>query len=163
MSMRARAVAMAILGGLVLFGARPLKAQTSTLTVTRAPRTIPVPAAADYAAGAVVDATGIGYTVSRSGGPPTTLRTDFISIRSTSPNLGAGKALSDLQWQRAGTGTWTPMSMTDAVVESRQLSRDSPQLPWSGSVLFRVLVSWANDPPATYSANLVITLTKTTP
>jgi hypothetical protein len=161
--MRARAAAMAILGGLVLLGARPLMAQTSTLTLTRAPRTIPAPTAADYAAGFVVDATGIGYTVSRSGGPPTTLRTDRISIRSTSPNLGGGKALSNLEWQRAGTGTWTPMTMTDALVESRQLSRDSPELPWSGSILFRMLVGWANDPPATYSANLVITLTKTSP
>jgi hypothetical protein len=161
--MRARAVAWAVLGGLVLLGARPLLAQKSTVTLTGAPRTIPAPTAADYAAGAVVDNTGIAYTVDTQGGPPAVLRTDAISIRSTSPNLGGGKALADLQWQRAGTGTWTSMTMTDALVESRQLPRNSPQFPWTGAILFRVLLNWATDLPATYSANLVVTLTVTTP
>jgi hypothetical protein len=161
--MRARCVVRAVIGGLVLLGARPLMAQRSTLTVTGAPRTLPAPTAADYAAGSVIDATGVAYSVDRSGGPPTTLRTDAISIRSSSPNLGGGKMLADLQWQRAGTGTWTSVTMTDALVESRQLSRDSPQFPWTGAILFRMLLNWANDVPATYSANLVVTLTVTTP
>jgi hypothetical protein len=50
------------------------------------------------------------------------------------------------------------------VVESRPIRRNPPlNDPWGNSILFRVLLNWANDPPAVYSPTIVLTNTLTTP
>jgi hypothetical protein len=139
----------------------PARAQV-TLTLSNAPAVFPAPAVADYDAGFVNDPTGITWTISVAGGGGK-MRTSIVSIRSSSASLGGGKALSDLQWRRADLATWNAMTTTNATIESRQIQDKKLNDPWSNTVFFRMLLSWTTDPPGTYSAGLVITLTLTTP
>ena len=139
------------------------QAQVVTLTLSGAPNVFPAPTAADYTAGVVVNPTGILFTVDVTGGGAATQRTTIVSIRSSSASLGGGKPLSDLQWRRADLVTWNPMTTTNATIESRPVVRNGLNDPWSNTVFFRTLLAWTTDPPATYSAGLVFTLTVTTP
>jgi len=102
------------------------------------------------------------FTLDVTGGTKTN-RTTIVAIRSASASLGGGKPLSDLQWRRADLGTWNTMTTTNVTIESRTVKINTTNDPWSNTVFFRILLSWATDPPATYSANLVFTLTVTTP
>ncbi|HEY6854262.1 MAG TPA: hypothetical protein VI139_08440 [Gemmatimonadales bacterium] len=133
-----------------------------TLTVTGAPVVIPAPATADYNAGFVIDPTGLGFTINVTGGAATD-RTSIISIRSTSADFGGGKALSDLQWRRSDLATWNGLTGVDVTIESRTIHKNRTNDPWSNSIFFRSLLSWTADPPGAHSANLVITMTVTTP
>lgn len=141
---------------------RAARAQV-TLTLTGAPNVFPAAAAADYNTGFVVNPAGILFTVDVTGGSPATQRTTIVSIRSSSASLGGGKPLGDLQWRRADLAVWTPMTTVNATIESRQVRRNALNDPWSNTVFLRILLNWTADPPGTYSAGLVFTLTVTTP
>jgi hypothetical protein len=102
-------------------------------------------------------------------GGPNADRTTTVSISSTSGTLGGGKPIADLEWRRADLGGWNAMMITDAPVETRPIQRrQNPQNPgvndpWSNQVFLRIKLKWATDPPATYTAPIVFTLTVTTP
>lgn len=150
--------------GLLLAAALPsrLLAQGSVvLTVTGSPVTIPAPAIADYNAGFVVDPTTLSYNVNIAGGPPSNTHLTVVTIRSASATFGT-LALSNLQWARTDIGSWTPLTTSDVQVESRDISRNSGN-NWTNSLQFRCLISWTGVPPATYTANLIVTLTVTSP
>jgi hypothetical protein len=141
----------------------PLFAQGSVvLTVTGGPVTVPAPAVADYNAGFVVDPTVLSYNVNISGGPPTALHTETVSIRSTSGSFGT-LAVGNLEWERAGQSTWNSLTTTDVTIESRSGITRLIGNNWTNTVQFRCLIGWTTTPPATYSTNLIITLTVTSP
>jgi len=154
-----RVVSLTIAAVALAFRLAP--AQVS-FTVTGAPVVIPAPAVADYNAGFVTDPTGIAWTVNVTGGASTN-RTSIISIRSTSADFGGGKALGDLQWRRSDLAAWNSVTGIDLTIESRTIRKNGINDPWSNSIFFRSLLSWTADPPGVHSANLVITLTVTTP
>ena len=131
------------------------------LTVTGSPVTIPAPAIADYNNGFVVDATTLSYNVNIAGGPPSNTHLTVVSIRSASATFGT-LALSNLQWRRTDLASWNGLTTSDAPVESRDISRNSGN-NWTNSLQFRCLINWTGVPPATYSANLIVTLTVTSP
>jgi hypothetical protein len=147
----------------LLFAAPVCAGAQVRLTLSGAPLVFPAPTVTDYDAGFVAAPTGVGFTVDVLSGNRRTQRTTIVSIRSSSVSLGGGKPVSDLQWRRADLATWNAMTTTDATVESRQVARNTLNDPWSNTVFFRVLLSWTGDPPGTYSAGLVFTLTVTTP
>ena len=149
----------AILLALVLFAA-PLEAQKTTLNLAGGTITFPAPTAADYIAGYVNSATGVTFTLAALTG---TSRTTTISIRSTSANLGGGKVIGDLEWRRSDLATWNTITLTDAQVEQRIMVKGGPNDPWNNTIFFRMILSWATDAPATYSANYTITLSQTVP
>jgi hypothetical protein len=149
----------AVLLAMVLF-ASPLSAQKTILTLTGGTVTFPAPTATDYIAGFVDAAAGVTFTVNAQTG---TLRTTTIDIRSSSTNLGGGKALGDLQWRRSDLAVWNSITLTDAQVEQRIVIRSTSNDPWSNTIFFRMLLNWTTDAPATYSANYVITLSQTVP
>ena len=149
----------AILLALVLF-ASPLAAQKTILTLTGATITFPAPTAADYIAGYVNSATGVTFTVNAQSGAS---RTTTISIRSTSANLGGGKVIGDLEWRRSDLATWNTITLTDAQVEQMIVVRNGINDPWNNTIFFRMILNWATDAPATYSANYTITLSQTVP
>ena len=149
----------AILLALVLF-ASPLAAQKTILTLTGGTITFPAPTAADYIAGYVNSATGVTFTVNAQSGAS---RTTTISIRSTSANLGGGKVIGDLEWRRSDLATWNTITLTDAQVEQRIVVRNGTNDPWNNTIFFRMILNWATDAPATYSANYTITLSQTVP
>jgi len=140
--------------------ASPLAAQKSILTLAGGVITFPAPTAADYVAGFINSATGVGFTISARTG---TSRTTTISIRSTSANLGGGKVIGDLQWRRSDLATWNNITLTDAQVEQRIMVRNGSNDPWNNTVFFRMILTWATDAPGTYSANYTITLSQTVP
>lgn len=149
----------AALLALVLF-ASPVAAQKTVLTLTNATVTFPAPTATDYINGYVDAATGVTFTLNAQTG---TERTTTISIRASSVDLGGGKVIGDLEWRRSDLAIWNSITPTDAQIEQRIVIRGVSNDPWSNTIFFRMLLRWASDPPATYTANYVITLSQTVP
>jgi hypothetical protein len=140
--------------------ASPLAAQKTILTVAGGTITFAAPAAADYTAGFINSATGVTFNLNAQTGAS---RTTTISIRSISASLGSGKVIGDLQWRRSDLATWNSITLTDAQVEQRVQVRSGLNDPWSNTIFFRMVLTWATDAPATYSANYQITLSQTVP
>jgi hypothetical protein len=157
--LRGVSTSVAILAALVLV-ASPLRAQKTSLTVTGGTITFPAPTAADYIAGFVNSTTGATFTVNSLSG---VTRTTTVSIRSTSPNLGNGKLIGDLQWRRSDLATWSSITLTDSQVEQRIVINKGLNDPWSNTVFFRMVLNWTSDAPTTYTANYQITLSQTVP
>jgi hypothetical protein len=144
---------------LVLFAA-PLTAQKTDIAVTGGTVTFPAPTVTDFVNGYVDATAGVTFTINATTG---TSRTTTVSVRSTSANLGGGKLIGDLQWRRSDLATWNSISLTDAQVEQRIVIRNSLNDPWSNTIFFRMVLTWATDAPGTYSGNYVITLSQTVP
>jgi len=144
--------------------ASPLVAQgnpRTDLTLAGATITFPAPTAADYINGFVSSTTGVTFTVDATTGNQS--HTTTVSIRATSPDLGNGKLLGDLEWQRSDLTTWNAITGTDVQVEQRVQVRNGLNDPWTNTIFFRMLLNWTTDAPAVYSANYVITLSQTVP
>lgn len=143
--------------------ALPAAAQNpaTSLTVTGGTITFPAPAATDYLNGYVYSAGGVGYTIDATSGGQS--HTTTIRIKATSPNLGNGKAITDLEWRRSDLTGWVPISLTDTQVEQKVMVRNGLNDPWSNTIFFRLKLTWATDAPATYAANYQITLSQTVP
>jgi hypothetical protein len=152
-------IAIAV-GALCMLAGRA-SAQNGTLTLSGATITFAAPTAADYIAGFKNSATGVLFTYDATGGGGS--RTTAILIRSSSANMGGGKVIGDLQWRRSDLATWNNITTTNVLVESRSVVRDGLNDPWSNTIFFRILLNWATDAPATYSATYVITLSQTAP
>lgn len=143
--------------------ASPLAGQgnpKTDLTLAGAVITFPAPTAADYITG-FVNSTGVTFTVDATTGNQS--HTTTVLIRSSSLNLGGGKVLADLQWRRSDLGTWNSITTTDAQVEQRVMVRNGANDPWTNTIFFRMILNWATDAPATYTANYVVTLSQTVP
>ncbi|MEO8908947.1 MAG: hypothetical protein ABI408_01800 [Gemmatimonadaceae bacterium] len=138
----------------------PLAAQKTILSLTGRTITFPAPTAADYIAGFVNSTTGVTFTINSQNG---VTRTTTISIRTTSPDLGNGKSIADLEWRRSDLATWSSISLTDAQVEQRQVVNRGLNDPWSNTIFFRMSLNWTTDAPATYSASYTVTLSQTVP
>lgn len=155
---------VAALAATLLFPCALAAQGTVALTVTGGPVAFAAPAAADFNNGSIASTGSVSYSVATSGGPPGTSHTSTVSIRATTGTLGGTKPVSDLQWNRADqAGVWNGLSTSNAQVEQRTIVRKGTNDPWSNSVSFRMLLSYANDVPGSYSTSLVITLTVTTP
>lgn len=140
--------------------ASSLAAQKTILTLTGGTITFPAPTAADYVNGYVNSTTGVTFTLNAQNGIN---RTTTVSIRTTSANLGGGKAIADLLWRRSDLATWTSISLTDAQVEQRQMIWKLQNDPWTNTIFFRMNLNWATDAPATYTGSYTITLSQTVP
>lgn len=140
--------------------ASPLAAQRTILTLTGGTITFPAPTATDFINGFVNSATGVAFDVNSQNGLP---RTTTISIRTTSANLGGGKAIADLEWRRSDLAIWNSISLTDAQVEQRIVINKGLNDPWGNTIFFRMNLKWATDAPATYSGSYTITLSQTVP
>lgn len=152
-----------VLGALALVAA-PSAAQgnpRTDLTLAGGTITFPAPTANDYAAGFVNSTSGVTFTVDATNGNQS--HTTTILIRATSPSLGGGKVIGDLQWRRSDLTTWTSIAPTDSQVEQRVQVRNGLNDPWSNTIFFRLLLNWTTDGPATYSASYEITLSQTVP
>ena len=140
--------------------ASPLAAQKTSLTLTGGTITFPAPTAADYINGYVNSTSGVLFTINSTNG---VTRTTTISIRTTSPDLGGGKSIADLEWRRSDLATWNSISLTDAQVEQRVVVNKGLNDPWSNTIFFRMTLNWATDAPATYTGSYTITLSQTVP
>jgi hypothetical protein len=143
--------------------ASPSAAQNpkTDLTLSGGTITFPAPTAIDYVNGYVYSTSGVGFTVDASNGNQS--HTTTIRIKATSPDLGNGKVIADLEWRRSDLTGWTPIAATDAQVDQKIQVRGVLNDPWSNTVFFRLVLRWTTDAPATYSANYQITLSQTVP
>jgi hypothetical protein len=142
------------------FGQRALVLETS-LTLIGAVIVFPTPTVQDYEQGFVNSTNGVTFTVNATKGNQS--HTTAISIRSTTTTLGGGKPLNHLQWRRSDLSEWTALSIADIQVELRIQTRNGLNDPWTNTIFFRILLDWAQDPPATYFADYQITLSQTAP
>jgi hypothetical protein len=149
----------------VLVTAGVAEAQRLRLTITSgAPIAFPAVTEAHYDGGSVPASAALAFSVQLTGGAGATLRTGIVSIRAAAAVMGGAKPIADLQWRRNDLGVWNSLTTSNVTIESRTMRR-TPALnnPWANSVLFRTLLSWANDPPATYTPTVILTTTLTTP
>ena len=154
-------LALAILFALAVT-ASTLRAQTVSLTLANNAITFAAPTAADYNAGWINSGSGVTFTVNETATGGGTVTTKIV-VRSTSANLGGGKVIGDLQWRRSDLSTWNAITTTDVTVESRTVTFNGTNDPWSNTIFFRLLLDWTKDAPATYTATYRITLTVTQP
>jgi hypothetical protein len=120
------------------------------------------PTAADYAAGTLQAASPLPFGVVTSSEPSGSFTTT-VYIRSSSATLGGGKAVGDMEWRRGDDPTWHALTTSDAIVESRIAEGVPAGHAWDNTIHFRIALQWATDPPTTYAANLVLTLSTTQP
>lgn len=151
---------VALLGGVL-----PLRAQSTTLTVTGLPANFPGPTGADFFAGSIVYATNTTYTITGNNWPANVTRTETIRIRCNNPCPVSGpKALATLQWKLAGAAAWNTLTTANVVVEAPSLtSTNANRNPtYSNSIQWRFLLSWTTDPPGALTTfNVRIRLTQT--
>ena len=141
------------------------EAQRLRLTITGgAPIAFPTVTDAHYIAGSVQATTPLGFSMQLTGGNAGALRTGIVSIRAASAVMGGSKPIGDMQWRRSDLGAWNSLTTSNVTVESRTMRRN-PAInnPWTNSVVFRTLLAWANDPPASYAPTIILTATLTTP
>lgn len=157
-------ITVALLGATLALPRAAAAQGSVALTVTGGPVAFATPVASDFTAGSIAATGALTYSVATSGGPPGTSHTSTISIRATTGTLGGTKPVSDLQWSRADIpGTWNGVTVSNAQVEQKTIVRKGANDPWSNQINFRMLLSYANDVPGSYSTSLIITLTVTTP
>jgi hypothetical protein len=89
--------------------------------------------------------------------------TTRVFIRSSSATLGGGKSIADLEWRRGDDLTWHPLTATDAEIESWTTSFNPSGHTFNNTIVFRVALHWTTDAPATYTGNLVFSITATQP
>jgi hypothetical protein len=174
--MRARRLSSALAAALALgaVAARGARAQNAVLTLTGGPVAFAAPTGTDFAAGYIYNTgypgTGVTYTldVTKGGGPSTVTTT--ISVRAATATLGgpAGtvKPIGDLEWARADLLNWTPLTTTNVFVESRQMVKNKLNDTWANTIVWRMKLNWAADPPGTYTTGatgIVVTLSLTSP
>jgi hypothetical protein len=141
--------------------ASPLHAQTTTLTLSGSSIAFQPRTAADYDAGYITATSGVTFTVAAPALEDLT-RTTTVKIRASSSSLGGTEPIGNLEWRREDLSTWTPITGSDAIVESRTLD---PALgvnnPWSNTIYFRIRLAWPDYGASAKSANYVITLSQT--
>lgn len=120
------------------------------------------PTAADYSAGSLEAATPLPFEVVTTSELSGTITTT-VSIRSSSATLGSGKPVATMEWRRGDDATWRALTTTDAIVESRIAQAAPAGHTWDNTIHFRVALDWTSDTPATYTGNLVITVSTTQP
>ncbi|MEP6745306.1 MAG: hypothetical protein ABJB33_07385, partial [Gemmatimonadota bacterium] len=148
--MRAVPRVLLLLACLTLSLSGAVWAQKLTFLVTGgSPVAFPNATEANYDAGLVGATAMLGFSMSLGGGGGAVSRTGILSIRAASAAMGGTKPIGDLQWRRSDLATWNSLTPSDVVVQSLPMIRGGLNDPWTNSIAFRTLLSWANDGPAT--------------
>jgi hypothetical protein len=148
---------------LVVMRAGAAGAQNTDFSLAGAPSIFPAPTAADLSAGWLMNPTGVGFTVAVGRGAATR-RLATVTIQATSATMTAtagshAKPVGDLEWRRADLAAWVPLTTAPVEIESRLMRKNTLEDPWGNTIFLRTRLSWTGDPPDTYTATLVITLT----
>lgn len=147
--LRLRAVGLAAAVALTM-AAFPLAAASQgnlTATLSNAVIAFPTPGVGEFDTG-WIDHPGLVISITSR---PQRLVWE-LRIRADAPNMGGyGKPVADLLWRHAGSGTWTPLSGTDAAVIQGTGDQDV-------TLYFRTLLDWALDAPDFYAAGLTFTV-----
>jgi hypothetical protein len=131
------------------------------IALTGARIVFPIPTVQDYNQGFVAATDGVRFVVNAIKGNQS--HTTMISIRSIAATIGGGKPLSDIQWRRSDLSNWNSLSIVNTEVETRIQVRNGLNDPWTNTIFFRILLNWADTPPAQYFADYQISLSQTEP
>jgi hypothetical protein len=144
---RPHALSIVAAAFLSLVATRALHAQD--LWISGAPVAFPEPAVSDYDAGYVYDPGLVTFTVRHPSGT-----NRWICIRAVS-DLGGGKPVAHLEWQRTDVGVWNPM---DVGWNRVALATNSSGFTvwWSRDLRFRVRLDWTEDPPQLHETDIRI-------
>ena len=135
-------VAVALLGSSTALAAQN---QRTMIIVGGLPLTVTGITTTDFDAGSVTVGT-VGFTVdltTNSGGGFTT-RVVTVNVRCGAVCTGN---FARYQWRRNDLGVWNTLSTTYATVETRTSTFGALNDPWSNSIHFRYLLSYATVPP----------------
>lgn len=129
-------------------GPPPTVGRRTSLTVTGLPFTVSQTTPADFDAGFVVLGT-ITFTVdATSNNPAFSPRATTVNVRCFAPCPSTGTlASTGLQWRRGDLGTWNALTTTQTLVETRIITFNGANDPWSNTIQFRYLLNWAGTPP----------------
>ena len=134
--------------------AAPAGAQNTRLTLSGFTGNMGNTTITDFDQAFKQSASGVTYTIRNTSSSAS--RTTAILIQANAATLGNGKPVSDCSWQRNGTTTWTPLTTSPVLVESRVNAGNNAS--WNNFVLLRCSLDWATDTPAIYSVGLTFTL-----
>jgi hypothetical protein len=131
-------------------------AQATSLTTSGFTVTFPTAGGAEFAQGWVAASATTSFTVnatSSTGG--WTTRNTLVCVKSATGTTFAGK----LQWRRSDLTAWNSLATTNTAVETRNMTINGTNDPWTQTVYWRAVLGWTTDAPAsTGSAQVVFTL-----
>lgn len=116
------------------------------IDLTPAAIVFPAPGVPQYDAGWVDQGGVVVAVTSRPANRSWELR-----IRAVESELGQGKPVTDMLWRIAGSGAWTPLAPTEAVVLQGTGDHTVP-------LEFRLVLDWGSDGPGTYSIGVDFTI-----
>jgi hypothetical protein len=128
-------------------------AQQTSLTLAGFPLTTTSTTGGDYEAGAV----SIGsttFTVNATSNFPTLsprTTTVYVTCRAACPRSGT-LSINGLQWKRADQVAWTTITTGYVVVESRSVTFNGANDPWTQTVQWRYLLNWTTTAPTAASS-----------
>lgn len=136
--------------GLVLAALIPATAdgQRTRMTLTGLPLTVTTTSANDFDAGSVSLGT-VSFSVDATNNNPvfspraTTVQVQCVVACPNSGTLG----VTSLQWRRDDLGTWNTLTTAYATIETRNVTFNGANDPWSNSVHWRYLLTWTGNPP----------------
>jgi hypothetical protein len=140
-----------MVGALAVSAAAPARAQggrRTALAVTGLPFTVTQTTPSDFDAGSVILGT-LTFTVDATANTPVfSPRATTVNVRCFAPCPASGTLnAAALQWRRGDLGTWNTLTTTLALVETRNVTFNGANDPWSNTIQFRYLLSWAGTPP----------------
>ena len=120
----------------------------TNLAVTGLPFTVAATTPADFDAGFVVLGT-LTFTVNATSNRPRfSPRVTTVNVRCFAPCPSSGTlSAASLQWRRGDLGTWNALTTTRTLVETRTVTFNGTNDPWSNTIQFRYLLNWATTPP----------------
>lgn len=131
-------------------------AQATSLSTSGFAVTFPTAGGAEFAQGWVAASATTSFTVnatSTTGG--WTTRNTLVCVKAASGTTFAGK----LQWRRSDLTTWNTLATTNTAVETRNITYNGTNDPWTQTVYWRAVLGWTTDAPAsTGSAQVIFTL-----
>jgi hypothetical protein len=130
-------------------GPPPGVGRRTAITVSGLPFNVTAITPADFDAGFVILGT-MNFTVDATGNNPAfSPRVATVNLRCFAPCPATGTlAATGLQWRRGDLGTWNALTTTLTLVQSRPMTFNGANDPWSNTVQFRYLLSWATTAPA---------------
>lgn len=148
----------------LLLSPRAGAAQATQVQLTLSgPLTFGAPTAADLTAGTLASTASMTYQAQTSLEPELGTHTTTVYIRSSGATLGGGKPVGAVEWRRADDVSWHALTTSNVAVESHTTSFSLSGHTFSNSIYFRVALQWTGDPPATYTGNLVLTISTAQP
>lgn len=132
---------------------RAVEAQARTqLTVSGWPLTSTTTSAADFEAGAVALGSSTITVDLTDTNKPLTDRSTTVDVQCVPACPRSGTLpLTGLQWRRDDQATWTALTTAYVIIESRTSTWGGVNDPWSRTMYWRYVLTWAGNPPTPQS------------